>query len=140
MPYLQLDLNGHYPVATKPGAGLVVGDMRARAVSILYSRIDGHPDARCHRIESLVQGPKLALVNSRASEQVNVYIPNASAVEFLRTDEGHEFVVFSDGYRTQLLQKFKRCFTVREVAAGKFAHHERMHDNFMAAETLAELR
>jgi hypothetical protein len=80
------------------------------------------------------------LVNSRASEQVNVYIPNASAVEFLRADEGHDLVVFSDGYRTQLLQKFKRCFAVREVAAGEFAHHERMHDNFMAAETLAELR
>jgi hypothetical protein len=48
--------------------------------------------------------------------------------------------VFSDGYRAQLLQKFKRCFTVREVAAGEFAHHERMHDNFMAAETLAEFR
>jgi hypothetical protein len=82
----------------------------------------------------------MALVNSRASEQVNVYIPNASAVEFLRTDEGHDFVVFSDAYRTQLLQKFKRCFPVREVAAGEFAHHERMHYNFMAAETLAELR
>ncbi len=32
------------------------------------------------------------------------------------------------------------CFAVREVSAGKFAHHVRMHDNFMAAETLAELR
>jgi hypothetical protein len=38
------------------------------------------------------------------------------------------------------LQKFKRCFTVREVAAGEFAHDERMHDHFVAAETLAELR
>jgi hypothetical protein len=38
------------------------------------------------------------------------------------------------------LWKFKLCFTVREVAAGEFAHDERMHDNFVAAETLAELR
>jgi len=91
-------------------------------------------------MESLVQGPKLALVNSRASEEVNVYIANASAVEFLRADEGDDFVVFSDGYRTQLLQKFKRCFTVREVAASEFARDERMHDDFVAAETLAELR
>jgi len=79
------------------------------------------------------------LVNSRAGEKVNVYIPNASAVKFLRADEGHDLVVFSDGYQTQLLQKFERCFTVREVAAGEFAHDERMHDNFEAAETLAEL-
>jgi hypothetical protein len=79
------------------------------------------------------------LVNSCASEQVNVYIPNASAVELLRADEGHDLVVFSDGYRTQLLQKFKRCFSVREVAAGELARDERMHDNFVAAETLAEL-
>jgi hypothetical protein len=82
----------------------------------------------------------MALVNSRASENVNVYIPNASAVKFLRADEGHDFVVFSDGYRPQLLQKCKRCFTIRQVAAGEFAHDERMHDNFVAAETLAEFR
>jgi hypothetical protein len=106
----------------------------------LESRIDGYPDARCQRIESLVQGPKLASVNSRASEQVNVYIPNASAVKFFRADEGHDLVVFSDGYRTQLLQKFKRCFTVGEVAAGELAHDEWMHDNFVSAETLAEFR
>jgi len=95
----------------------------------LESRIDGYPDARCHRIESLVQGPKLTLVNSRASEQMNVDIPNASAVKFLRADEGHDFVVFSDGYRTRLSQKFKRCFTPREIAAGEFAQDERMHDD-----------
>jgi hypothetical protein len=80
------------------------------------------------------------LVNSRASEQVNLYIPNASAIEFLRAYGGHDLVVFSDGYRMKLLQKFKRRFTVREVAAGEFAHDETMHDNFAAAETLAELR
>ncbi len=39
------------------------------------------------------------MVNSRASEQVNVYIPNASAVKFLRADEGHDLVVFGDGHR-----------------------------------------
>ena len=94
-------------------------------------------DARCHRVESLVQGPKPALVNSRASEQVDVYRPNASAVKFLRADEGDYLVVFSDDYRTQLLQKLKRCFTVREVAAGEFAHDERMHANLVVAETLA---
>jgi hypothetical protein len=71
---------------------------------------------------------------------VNVHITNASAVKFLRADEGHDLVVFSDGYRMQLLQKFKRCFTVREVAAGEFAHDERMHDHFAASETLAEFR
>jgi hypothetical protein len=39
-----------------------------------------------------------------------------------------------------LFQKFKRCFTVREVAAGEFAHDERMYQHVAAPETLAEFR
>jgi len=35
----------------------------------LESRVDGYRDARCHCIESLVQGPKLALVNDCGSER-----------------------------------------------------------------------
>ncbi len=79
----------------------------------LESRVDGYSDARCQCIESLIQCPKLASVNSCGSEQVTVHIPSASAVKFLRADERHDLGMISDGHRMELLQKFKCCFTVR---------------------------
>jgi hypothetical protein len=101
---------------------------------------DGNADAVRHYAEPLVHGPQPAILNCCGSEQMNVYIPYAATIKLARADESHDFVVFSDGHRAQLLKQFKRRFAVRKVAAGELTHDERMHYDVAATETLAKLR
>ena len=88
----------------------------------------------------LVLSPKLASINRRSSEQVGVYITDATTVKLPRPYEAQDLIVFGHRHRAQLLEEFNRRIAVREISASELTNHERMHYNDAAAKTLSKFR